>query len=55
VENPAYIPTPKALTERFPWLIYAVLVGVSLVLAALIAGLGKSALARHDGRAAAGS
>jgi hypothetical protein len=52
-ENPAYIPTPKAITERYPWLIYVVLTTVSLVLAALIAGLGKSAIARHDARAAA--
>jgi hypothetical protein len=52
-ENPAYIPTPKAITERYPWLIYVVLTAVSLVLAALIVGLGKSAIARHDSHAAA--
>jgi hypothetical protein len=48
VENPSYIPTPKAISERYPWLIYVVLTGVSLVLAALIAGLGKSAIARNE-------
>jgi hypothetical protein len=53
VENPAYIPTPKAITERYPWLIYVVLTAVSLVLAAIIAGLARAALTRHDARAAA--
>ena len=52
-ENPAYIPTPKAITERYPWLIYVVLTTVSLVLAALIAGLARAAISRHDVRAAA--
>ena len=47
-ENPAYIPTPKAITDRFPWLIYVVLTAVSLVLAAVIAGLSRSAISRHD-------
>jgi hypothetical protein len=53
VENPTYIPTPKAITERYPWLIYVFLTAVSLILAGIIAGLGRSAVARHDARAAA--
>lgn len=52
-ENPAYVPTPKAITERYPWLIYVVLTAVSLVLAALIAGLARAAITRHDAQPAA--
>jgi hypothetical protein len=52
-DNPAYIPTPKAITERYPWLIYVVLTTVSLVLAALIAGLARAAIAGHDAQPAA--
>lgn len=48
--NPVWIPPPKALTERWPWLIYVVLSGVSLALGAIIVGLGKAAIARHDAR-----
>lgn len=47
-ENPAYRPEPKPLTERWPWLIYVVLGGVSLALALLIADLARAAIAVHD-------
>jgi hypothetical protein len=50
--NPSYIPPPKALTERWPWLIYVVLSGVSLALGGIIMGLGKAAIARHDAQTA---
>lgn len=52
-DNPAYIPTPKAITERYPWLIYVVLTAVSLLLAVIIAGVSRAAITRHDTHAAA--
>ncbi len=51
-ENPAYRPEPRALTERWPWLIYLVLGGVSLALALIIADLARTAAALHDARPA---
>lgn len=51
--NPAYVPPPKPLTERWPWLIYVVLGAVSLTLAVIIAGLAQAAIVRHDARVAA--
>lgn len=46
--NPQYVPTPKAFTERFPWLIYAALSTVSLVLGTVVVGLSRTAIANHD-------
>jgi hypothetical protein len=46
--NPDFIPPPQPLTERWPWLIYAVLGSISVVLAVLILGLSRAAIAVHD-------
>ena len=46
--NPAFVPTPKVFTERFPWLIYVALSSVSLVLGVVILNLSKAAIANHD-------
>lgn len=47
-ENPQYVPTPKAFTERFPWLIYVALSTVSVVLGTVVVGLSRTAIANHD-------
>lgn len=47
-ENPTYLPRPLPLTERWPWLIYVVLGSVSLLLAAMIASVARTAIAIHD-------
>ena len=47
-DNPEFIPAPKPLTERLPWLIYLVLGGASAVLAAVIAKVGRRAIEVHD-------
>jgi hypothetical protein len=46
--NPDFVPTPKAFTERFPWLVYVALSSVSLVLGVVIMNLSKAAIANHD-------
>lgn len=46
--NPDFVPPPKPFTERFPGLIYAVLAGVSVVLAGVIIDLSRKAIAIHD-------
>lgn len=46
--NPNYVPKPLPLTERWPWLIYLVLGGVSLVLAGVIVQVARQAIALHD-------
>jgi len=46
--NPAYQPKPKPLTERWPWLVHSVLAGTLLVLAGLIADLGRAALRESE-------
>lgn len=46
--NPAYRPKPLPLTERWPWLIYAVLGAASLVLGGVIVSVGSKAIAVHD-------
>jgi hypothetical protein len=44
VENPGYKPEPLPLTERIPWLIYAVLTASSLALAIILISLTRAAL-----------
>jgi hypothetical protein len=46
--NPEYRPTPKPLTERWPWLVYVVLSAASLVLLGILGLLAREAVARHD-------
>jgi hypothetical protein len=48
--NPVYQPEPPPLTERWPWLIYTVLGGVSLLLAGLLISVGGTAVRQHDRR-----
>ncbi len=48
--NPDYLPPPKPLTERWPWLIYAVLSASAVVLTALLIQLARMAIAQHDAR-----
>ena len=47
-ENPAYQPEPLPLTERLPWLIYALLSGAVAVLALLILNLARAAIRLAD-------
>jgi len=47
-ENPAYVPEPKPLSERWPWLIYVVLGTAAAVLGIMIVDLARQAIARHD-------
>ena len=47
-DNPNFVPEPKPLTERFPWLIYVVLGTASAVLAIVLASLGRTAIREHD-------
>jgi hypothetical protein len=47
-QNPEYVPEPKPLTDRWPWLIYVVLGIVSGVLAVIIVDLARQAIAQHD-------
>ncbi|HEX4147582.1 MAG TPA: hypothetical protein VHY20_01285, partial [Pirellulales bacterium] len=46
--NPAYVPTPKQLAQRFPWVIYLVLGAAVGMLALVLRSLGKTAIAMHD-------
>jgi hypothetical protein len=50
--NPQHVPEPLPFTERWPWLIYAVLGAVCVVLAGLIVSVGRSAIKEHDSREA---
>jgi hypothetical protein len=52
-ENPNFEAEPKPLTERWPWLIYLVLGSAGVVLAGIIASLGRAAVKLDDGREAA--
>jgi len=40
--NPTYRPVPKPLSERSPWLIYAILIGACAALAAILVNLAKA-------------
>jgi hypothetical protein len=50
VDNPTYLPEPKPFTERWPWLIYAILAAISLGLGVIIIGLARTAIRLHDAR-----
>lgn len=47
-DNPNYVPPPKALTERWPYLVYVVLTLVCLALAALIVSIARMAIHLAD-------
>jgi hypothetical protein len=47
-ENPDFVPPPLPLTERWPWLVYAVLGGVIVVLTGILASLSRTAIRTHD-------
>jgi hypothetical protein len=47
-DNPNFVPEPKPLTERWPWLIYVVLGTSSVVLAAVLVSLSRAAVKQHD-------
>ncbi|MFM7073284.1 MAG: hypothetical protein ACKO38_15970 [Planctomycetota bacterium] len=46
--NPDYEPEPQPLTERAPWLIYVVLGVSSMVVAVVLADIGRKAIEAHD-------
>lgn len=46
--NPEYVPPPLPLSERMPWLVYAVLAVASLVLVSILGLLAKEAITRAD-------
>jgi hypothetical protein len=46
--NPDFVPPPKPLTERWPWLIYVVLGAAGIVLGLVILSLARSTIAAHD-------
>ena len=47
--NPTFVPPPKPLTDRWPWLIYVVLGFISVVLTVLMFNVARAAIAAHDG------
>jgi hypothetical protein len=47
-DNPDYVPEPPPLTERWPWLVYTVLGGASLLLGVLLVSVGRAAVGQHD-------
>jgi hypothetical protein len=49
--NPDFVPPPLPFTERLPWLVYAVLGLVSVVLLVIIASLARTSIAMHDAAA----
>ncbi len=58
-DNPAYIPPPKPLTERLPWLVYVVLSAVTAVLGLIITNMARYAITtprpqQREGSAPAG-
>jgi hypothetical protein len=50
--NPIFQPEPKPWTERWPWLVYVVLGVAGVSLLAMLGGLARSAIRRHDAAAA---
>ncbi|HZZ80158.1 MAG TPA: hypothetical protein VFE62_16710 [Gemmataceae bacterium] len=46
--NPMYQPPPLKLNERMPWLVYVVLGLACAVLLAILGGLARQAIRRHD-------
>ncbi len=46
--NPIYVPPPLPWTERWPYLVDAILAGACLVLLAILAVLARQAIRRHD-------
>jgi hypothetical protein len=48
--NPDYVPPPKPLTERYPWLVYVVLSLASVVLVGLLGLLGREWIRREEAR-----
>ncbi len=55
MENPIFEPEPKPWTERWPWLVYVVLACASVALLAMLGGLVRAAIHRHDAMPAAGA
>ncbi len=51
-QNPSFIPVPKPLSERFPWLIYVLLGSAVVLLALLIVNLTRAAIRNHDNQEA---
>jgi hypothetical protein len=47
-DNPNYVPPPKALTERWPYLVYVVLSLVCLALAAIIVSIARATIQLAD-------
>jgi len=47
-QNPAWVPPPPTLNERVPWLVYVVLGAACLILLAILGGLARQAIQRHD-------
>ena len=47
-QNPVYVPEPLPLTERWPALIYAVLIVVILVLGGILISLARAAIRTYD-------
>ncbi len=48
IANPVYEPEPKPWTERWPWLVYVVLAGASLILLVMLGLLARATIAQHD-------
>jgi hypothetical protein len=51
--NPVYRPEPKPFSERWPWLVYAVLATASVILLGMLAILARRAVGQHDETASA--
>jgi hypothetical protein len=47
-KNPQYVPPPKPWTERWPWLVDAVLAVACVVLLCILVVLGRNAIRKHD-------
>ena len=53
MSNPVYQPEPKPFSERWPWLVYAVLATASVILLGMLAILARRAVVQHDATASA--